>query len=205
MSRFAYADPPYPGCAHLYRAHPDYAGEVDHAELVARLVRDYPDGWALSTSSPALWDVLPLCPRPPESRVCVWAKPFASFKPGVGVAYAWEPVIVYRGRRRTREEPTVRDWIAENITLQKGLTGAKPRAFCFWLFEVLGMQPGDEFHDLFPGTGGVMEAWREWSERRADGGFRLVQASFVETLRDLGAAPHVVEAASNAQSPTEAA
>ena len=30
--RIAYADPPYPGCAHLYRGHPDYAGEVDHVK-----------------------------------------------------------------------------------------------------------------------------------------------------------------------------
>ena len=29
--RLAYADPPYPGKAWLYRGHPDYAGEVDHA------------------------------------------------------------------------------------------------------------------------------------------------------------------------------
>jgi hypothetical protein len=48
--RFAYADPPYPGQAwRVYGRHEDYAGEVDHAELIARLERDYPDGWALST------------------------------------------------------------------------------------------------------------------------------------------------------------
>ena len=29
--RLAYADPPYPGNAWLYRDHPDYGGEVDHA------------------------------------------------------------------------------------------------------------------------------------------------------------------------------
>ena len=27
--RLAYADPPYPGSAWLYRDHPDYGGEVD--------------------------------------------------------------------------------------------------------------------------------------------------------------------------------
>ena len=27
--RIAYADPPYPGCAHLYADHPDFAGEVE--------------------------------------------------------------------------------------------------------------------------------------------------------------------------------
>lgn len=31
--RIAYADPPYPGQSKLYRNHPDYAGEVDHAAL----------------------------------------------------------------------------------------------------------------------------------------------------------------------------
>ena len=35
--RLAYADPPYPGKAWLYRGHPDYAGEVDHAALIRRL------------------------------------------------------------------------------------------------------------------------------------------------------------------------
>ena len=39
--RIAYADPPYPGCAHLYADHPDYAGEVDHADLLARLNAEY--------------------------------------------------------------------------------------------------------------------------------------------------------------------
>jgi hypothetical protein len=160
----AYADPPYPGCAHLYREHPDYAGEVDHAELVARLVREFPDGWALSTSAPALRDVLNLCPR--EARVMPWVKPFASFKPGVGVAFAWEPVIVMGGRKRTRQQPTARDWVAANITLKRGLTGAKPRAFCFWLFDVLGMEPGDEFVDLFPGSGAVWMAWQDWRARQ---------------------------------------
>lgn len=47
--RIAYADPPYPGCAHLYKGHPDYAGEVDHMEL-ARVLSHY-DGWILHTSS----------------------------------------------------------------------------------------------------------------------------------------------------------
>lgn len=58
--RLAYADPPYPGNAWLYRGHRDYAGEVDHGELLARLV-GY-DGWALSTSAAALPAVLALCP-----------------------------------------------------------------------------------------------------------------------------------------------
>jgi hypothetical protein len=161
--RFAYADPPYPGCAYLYQAHPDFAGEVDHAALVERLVRDFPDGWALSTSSPALKRVLALCPD--EARVSAWVKPFASFKPNVNPAYAWEPVIWMGGRKRDRTEETVRDWVSCNITLRKGLTGAKPVEFCFWLFHLLGMQRGDEFADLFPGTGVVARAWEAFQRQ----------------------------------------
>jgi hypothetical protein len=58
--RLAYADPPYPGKAWLYRDHPDYGGEIDHAELIERLAAY--DGWALSISAEALPAVLALCP-----------------------------------------------------------------------------------------------------------------------------------------------
>lgn len=34
-----------------------------------------------------------------------------------------------------------------------------------WLFDLLQMNPDDEFHDLFPGTGGVMLAWEKWRRR----------------------------------------
>lgn len=158
--RFAYADPPYVGQARKHYAHDPRCAEVDHAELVARLISQFPDGWALSLSTPSLRQILPLCPE--EARVASWVKPFASFKPGVRVAYAWEPVIFCGGRKGTREDPTVRDWVAASITLKRGLSGAKPRRFCFWLFEVLGMEPGDEFHDLFPGSGAVSAAWRAY-------------------------------------------
>ena len=76
--RLAYTDPPYPGKAHLYRDHPDYGGEVDHAALIARLA-GY-DGWALSISAEALPAVLGLCP--PGVRVAAWHR--ASGRPGAG-------------------------------------------------------------------------------------------------------------------------
>lgn len=61
--RVAYLDPPYIGQAKKrYKDHPDYAGEVDHKELIDRVVEEFPDGWALSASSPSLRQVLPLCP-----------------------------------------------------------------------------------------------------------------------------------------------
>ena len=72
--RIGYADPPYIGCAHLYKDHADFAGEVDHAELIARLERDF-DGWVLHTSAAAhaIAMIAPLLPprkrrgRPVES------------------------------------------------------------------------------------------------------------------------------------------
>lgn len=145
--RFAYADPPYPGQGHRY---PE-KNEVNHRELVDKLVAEYPDGWALSTSSVALRDVLAMCPS--DVRILAWVKPFAIFKPNVGLAYAWEPVIVRGGRKRQRSEPTVHDWISANITLRKGLVGAKPEKFCHWLLGVLNVKPGDIIDDLYPGTG----------------------------------------------------
>ena len=161
--RFAYADPPYYGHASFYKGmHPEWAKWDTleaHAELIATLNTDY-DGWALSLTSGNLHDILPLCPR--DARIMAWVKPFASFKPGVGVAYAWEPVIVRGGRKREREQGTVRDWHAANITLQRGLTGAKPESFCFWLFEVLNIQPGDTFTDVFTGSGAVTRAYDGW-------------------------------------------
>lgn len=89
--RIAYADPPYPGCAHLY---PEKR-EVDHVELLARLATY--DGFVLHTSVPALGALLPLLP--PGTRTCAWVKPFAAFKRNVSVAYAWEPVLFGNDRR----------------------------------------------------------------------------------------------------------
>jgi hypothetical protein len=155
--KIAIADPPYIGQAKKHYG----CEEVDHKALIIRLMQEFPDGWALCCSSPSLHELLPLVPR--DTRVMAWVKPFAAFKPGVNPAYAWEPVLVRGGRKRTREQPTVRDWVAANITLKKGLTGAKPLAFCFWLFEVLGMEEGDELHDLFPGTYAITTAWKDFS------------------------------------------
>lgn len=152
----AYADPPFPGCAHMYDC-----PEVDHRALVNDLVNQFPDGWALSTNSTTLKQVLQLCPD--DVRIAAWVKPFASFKPNVNPAYAWEPVIFTGGRRRGRDEPTTRDWVSANITLRRGLVGVKPDEFCLWLFDLLGMEPSDTFIDLFPGSGAVTRAWRSFT------------------------------------------
>lgn len=152
--RAAYADPPYLGQANKHYKCP----EVDHAQLIERLGTF--DAWALSLTSTSLPEVLRLCPA--GVRIGAWVKPFAVFKPGVNPAYAWEPVIFKLGRERRRDQPTIRDWVSENITLKRGVAGAKPDGFCYWLFEMLNLRPGDEFHDLFEGSGAVTMAFRRW-------------------------------------------
>lgn len=159
--RFAYADPPYLGLAGFYaKLHPEWAIWDDpaaHQTLIDRLSDEYPDGWAMSLHSPSLHQILPMCP--PDVRVMAWVKPFASYKPGVNPAFAWEPLIVRGGRRRTdKTELTVRDWVACPITLRKGLVGAKPAGFNRWVTNVLGYRHGvDTLDDLFPGTGGMAD------------------------------------------------
>lgn len=163
--RFAYADPPYIGQARKHYG-PD-AREVNHPLLIAHL-QEF-DGWALSLSAPTLRVILPMCPD--DVRVCAWVKPFAAFKKNVTQAYAWEPVLVCPLRARPVAQPTVRDWVSTPITLRRGVSGAKPDAFCRWLFEFAGLTAEDEFVDLFPGSGAVARAWESW---RSQGQLRLV-------------------------------
>lgn len=159
--RFAYADPPYPGLSRrYYKDEPTYAGEVDHAALVARLEGDDLAGWALSTSERALRDVLPLCPA--GTRVCVWAKPHAVPAATRGIHNVTEYLLVRGGRQR----PPGRANYLRALPARSGgvLPGRKPVAFCAWLFSMLGMVPGlDTLADLFPGTGIVTRAWRSLS------------------------------------------
>ena len=174
--RFAYCDPPYIGCAKRhYKDQPDYAGEVDHQELLEKLYHEFPDGWALSSSMKGLWDLIPMIPKDWKCRIAAWVKPYAGARRGLAIQrpiYAWEPVI-WRGGRKLPKSKIIRDYISCNILLaqpgqikanNRGLIGAKPDEFCYWIFELLNMQSGDEFVDLFPGTGRVRRAWERYQE-----------------------------------------
>lgn len=174
--RVAIADPPYFGCCGLYdHHHPDgrcWDDPETHRLLIERLADEFTDGWALCASSPSLRLLLPMTPD--DTRVGAWVKPFHAYKKGVRPAYAWEPVLYRGGRNKGHPPPlkgstatTPKDWVAVNITLQKGLTGAKPLAFCTWVFDLLNLAADDELVDLFPGTGAVTEAWMRW-QRRAE-------------------------------------
>jgi hypothetical protein len=154
--RMAYCDPPFPGKAFMYKGEQSYKGEVDHVNLIARLNRDY-DGWALSTGAYALREVLPLCPA--ETRVCAWVKPIGASGQTFGIHNTWEPLLVVPGRELRGGK---RDWLAAQPARRGGtLIGRKPEAFCCWMFQLLGMLPGDTLDDLFPGSGIVGRAWAE--------------------------------------------
>lgn len=163
--RLAYADPPFPGKAYLYRGEPTFAGEVDHEALVAKLM-GY-DGWALSTSSEALRDVLSLIPRGTPYHTCAWVKPIGVSSKAHGMVVTWEPIIVVPAREM---RPGKRDWLRALPARGGGtLIGRKPLAFCAALFGWLGASPGDELDDLFPGTGVVGKAWSEFQRSSAPG------------------------------------
>lgn len=177
--RFAYADPPYIGQA---KRHYD-CDEVDHVELIKKLYTEFPDGWALSCSTPSLGTVLSICRsvhiatqghlQQVDVRIGAWVKSFGAFKKGVRPAYMWEPIVFRGGRNpsngyshappeRNGKQNTPKDFfiteiespaIKEPITLKKGLVGAKPEAVCRWILDLLNVKPGDEVVDLFPGTG----------------------------------------------------
>lgn len=160
--RLAYADPPYPGNARLYVGHPDYAGEVDHTALLSRLATY--DGWALSTSAAALPTVLALAvAQDLPVRVAAWmrgARPHATARYPVN---AWEPVIYVPVPSRAAGEPRRVDALTHGVspmhTLPSRVIGAKPAAFCRWIFDLVGATVDDELDDLFPGSGIVGTTW----------------------------------------------
>ncbi len=145
--RLAYADPPYPGKAHLY---PENT-EVDHVELLGRLA-SY-DGWALSTDETNLRYVLGLCP--PKTRVLAWCRNNAP--PFVPYPYsAWEPVLCKPARTNVT---VVRSYFEGHAGIgskrRQQLTGQKTPGFCEWLLRCLGALPDDTLDDLYPGTGSM--------------------------------------------------
>jgi len=157
--RFAYADPPYPGMEQFYDDGRNYG--VNHVALLAHL-EEY-DGWALSTASTTLAMVLPLCAD--GVRIAAWVKPFASFKKNVDPAYAWEPVLFRSARTTDNDRVTVRDYVSVPITLRRGFIGAKPTKFVWWMLDLIGWKEGDDFVDLFPGSGAVSDAYEHYQGR----------------------------------------
>lgn len=169
--RLAYADPPYPGEARLYRGRPDYAGEVDHVNLVTMLQRF--DGWALSTSARALPVVLAICQARGGLgvRVAAWVR---GARPGRSQAprSSWEPVLYLPARSVASDAWTVDSLYClarPRLTDPGRCLGMKPAGFAYWLFNLLGALPGDHLSDLYPGSGGIGRAWSRYVSRGDEG------------------------------------
>lgn len=152
VRRFAYADPPYRGQAKKHYG--VGAREVDFPALVKKLSRY--DGWALSVHTNQLHEILSICPK--RTRTAAWVKPFAVLKKNVNPAYAWEPII-FKAPSRGMEKSFVHDWVCCSPQMKSIVTGQKPLDVCYFIFQLLGMQPEDKFVDVFPGSGQVQYAW----------------------------------------------
>ncbi len=163
--RFAYADPPYHGMGKkMYgQLHPEahiWDDQKSHVELVERLCKEFPDGWALSCNPKDLRWLLPTVPD--DVRVAAWTKTFYQIR-SVSVQYAWEPVL-FRGGRKigSKDRPLVLDWLSCARSMKKNVPGAKPHKFNRWILELLGYDPTkDELVDLFPGSAGMTSALAE--------------------------------------------
>lgn len=96
-------------------------------------------------------------------RVASWHRGVRKV-PARGPWRAWEPVV-YRGARHV-DDAGVSDafeYFARPRLSDPGrVVGAKPAAFCFWVFKLLGATPGDALNDLYPGSGGVARAWQHY-------------------------------------------
>ena len=161
--KLAYADPPYLGMGKkMYgKLHPEaeiWDVKQNHIKLMADLQLNY-DGWAMSCNPKDLKWLLP--ESPDDSRVAVWLKPFANWRPNYRVQYTWEAVIFKPSRPKTGYKDgieSVRDHLVCNIALKKGLSGAKPDLFNDWILELLNYEIDDEVTDFFLGTNGIAEA-----------------------------------------------
>lgn len=183
--RFAYADPPYLGRADFYRAHHPEAMAWDdpetHRDLIERLQAEFADGWAMSLASDTLRVILPMCP--PEARVGTWITERPRFAGNTNpIKRHCEPVIWCGGRGFETGTRTADFIITKQVPLPPGepryemrrerarkgelFLGRKPRAFCRWVFELLGARRGDTLADLFPGSGAVTTAWEEYVGER---------------------------------------
>jgi hypothetical protein len=97
-----------------------------------------------------------------EVRVAAWLRGAVRPARSAWPLQAWEPVVYSGGRREPSSSPAS-DAFAYHarprLTEPERVVGVKPARFAFWLFDLLGARPGDDFADLFPGSGGIGRAW----------------------------------------------
>lgn len=173
--RFAYADPPYPGLARkFYRGESSLSGRSRsrRADRVARIRRLRWLG-ALNGAEVVAAGAAPLSARRSRLRLVQ-----AHWRVAAHLRIAQHLGSRDRRWRPPANAPAFPDWLRAMPARGGGtLMGRKPIAFCAWLFDLLGMLPGDELVDLFPGTGIVTRAWAELSS------YQRPRLSFLEERR----------------------
>ena len=155
---FAYADPPYFGMGKKMYGdkHPEahiWDTQEAHVDLLEKLAREYPDGWAYCTNPKELYWQLPHCPE--GTRIAAWVKTWHQIRPTT-TQFAWEAVL-WCSQRKDPKRPMVRDWVSGVTARQRGLQGAKPSYFNRWILDLLAYREGDVVVDLFPGTDGMAD------------------------------------------------
>lgn len=156
-------------------AHAAYDDAGARRALIERLSDEHPDGWALSLDEPSLQAILLFCPG--DVRVGSWVAGPRKLPVAATVGRMWQPVI-WRGGRggapRANDVVMTQDvgaahFITSSITrsarsercMLKAQFGAKPRAFAFWIFDLLGARAGDRFVDLSDGSSHIAASWAE--------------------------------------------
>lgn len=169
--KLVYADPPYYGqCASYNHFHND-GGPMpwdekcwDHIGthgLLVQWLEENADGWAYSCNPVDLdrWHLGADFEKVEFEgvRFGAWCKTWHQIRPTT-VQFAWEPVIFKPARKDNKRKPMVRDWLSCAVARQTGQRGAKPDAFNDWILDLLVYEEGDEFIDLFPGSGSMARA-----------------------------------------------
>ncbi|MFG6277949.1 hypothetical protein [Microbacterium sp. 5K110] len=125
------------------------AGEKASRPPGGRVAEDLPDA-SRDTGAPR--PVAPAGGHDASRRAAASGSLVAAVDASLGSARRVD-VLAYRPGARTTEPARV--------------VGAKPAAFCRWVFDLLGAEPQDDFTDLFAGSGGVARAWAVFSGRAA--------------------------------------
>ena len=154
--RVAYADPPLPG-VRLGVFYQNKAGSITPRSSRS-CVADFPDGWALSTSAKALRDLAPALSAERARLRLGEAASRARAEHG-------HPQHVGAADRRRRGASSGPACAIGSRRSPRGTAasfpGRKPLAFIAWLFACLGVLPGDNLFDKYPGTGIVSRAFAQ--------------------------------------------
>ena len=181
MAKFAIADPPYYGRARRWYGsggcgvghgigqadnHPEahiWDEPEAHLEMLANLKANY-DGFAIATSVMGLNVYLREIDLKQGSgyRMAIWHKPISS-PSGSRIRNAYEPVLIYvpKDRRGYKSHARIDDIRSINIE-PIGFIGAKPKAWVWWVLDLMGVNKNEQVDDLFYGSGAVTKAVEEW-------------------------------------------